>query len=53
MQAFFYICEYLDVTPKDFWDFDNETPKKMEELNTHLEKLNSEQLDVILNLNYS
>lgn len=27
MQAFFYICEYLKITPKEFWDTDNHTPK--------------------------
>lgn len=50
MQAFFYICEYLKITPKEFWDTDNHTPKKIDEINSLLEKLNSEQIDAILNL---
>lgn len=50
MQAFFYICEYLNITPKEFWDVDNQAPQKIDEINTHLEKLNSKQVDAILNL---
>lgn len=50
MQAFFYICEYLNITPKDFWDIENHTPQKIDKLNIYLKKLNSEQLDVLTNL---
>ena len=28
MTVFFYICTYLDVTPKEFFDFDNANPKE-------------------------
>ena len=50
MQAFFYICEYLDVTPHEFWDTENPAPKKLDEIHTYLEKFTPEQLDAILNL---
>lgn len=25
MTVFFYICEYLEITPKEFFDYDNES----------------------------
>lgn len=50
MQAFLYICEYLNITPKEFWDIENHTPQKIDEINFHLEKLSPEQLDVLINL---
>lgn len=40
LQVFFYICEYLKVTPKEFFDEDIEYPV---ELNTLIEDL--KQLD--------
>lgn len=50
MQVFFYICEYLDITPQEFWSTDTECPKKIEELNELLKKFSPEQLDALLNL---
>ena len=32
MQAFFYICEYLQLSPKDFFDIDAKNPEKLNEL---------------------
>ncbi len=29
MQCFLYICEYLNVTPKEFFDKDSPNPKKL------------------------
>lgn len=50
MQVFFYICEYLGITPKEFWDSANPSPQKIDEINVLLEKLNPQQLDILLNL---
>ena len=50
MQAFLYICEYLDITPKEFWDMKNPAPQKIDEINDLLAKLNPEQLEILLNL---
>ena len=50
MQAFFYICEYLNITPKDFFDENNIAPEKRQEVLQTLTKFNPEQLDAILNL---
>ncbi len=38
MSAFFYICEYLGITPRDFFDTDIPSPEKYADL---IEDLNS------------
>ncbi len=48
MQCFFYICEYLNVTPSEFFDIDNKDPAKRRELLNSLDRLSSGQLDIIL-----
>ncbi len=47
MQAFFYICEYLDITPVEFLDFDTVSPKKLSSLTEKMKHLKTEQLQVI------
>ena len=47
MQVFFYICEYLNITPKDFFDTDSVKPEKIDNLITDIKKLNTKQLDLI------
>ena len=32
MSGFFYICEYLQLSPKDFFDIDAKNPEKLNEL---------------------
>lgn len=49
MQVFFYICEYLGITPHEFWDSNNECPKKIEEITESLKNFSPEQLDALLN----
>ncbi len=44
MQTFFYICEYFDITPMEFFDEDNGYPLQNRELIKDLSALNSEQL---------
>ena len=50
MTAFFYICEYLNITPKDFFDFDSVDPEKLNEIISDLKKLSFEQLEHISNV---
>lgn len=50
MQAFFYICEYFQVTPKDFFDFDNPNPAQINDIIKKLYALDDEQLEIILNV---
>ncbi len=48
MQGFFYICEYLGVSPAEFFDEGNENPAKLQAVISRLSKLSSEQLDIVL-----
>lgn len=41
MQAFFYICEYLGVTPQEFFDGENNAPDQLSELMQDLKKLDA------------
>lgn len=47
MMNFFYICEFLDVTPQEFFDMSNQSPEKLHVLMEQLKKLNPEQLNAI------
>ena len=44
MQAFFYICEYLNVTPQEFFDVGNAYPEKLNNLMLGLKKLDDKAL---------
>lgn len=44
MQVFFYICEYLGVTPQEFFAEDSENPVQLRELTDDLKKLDSTAL---------
>ena len=48
MAMFFYICEYLEISPKDFFDSGVENPIKLLELSAAAEKLSDEQLDHLI-----
>ena len=50
MAGFFYICEYLGITPKDFFDFEAEEPEKLKDVINNLKKLTPEQLSNILGI---
>ena len=47
MQVFFYICDYLKITPGDFFNQHMSYPKEINELIKILQNLNSEQLKLI------
>jgi len=44
MSSFFFICEYLNISPKEFFDIDSEQPKELHTLINNLKKLNERQL---------
>lgn len=50
MTGFFYICEYLKITPSEFFDMESENPEKINDIVKELKRLNSKQLDTIANL---
>lgn len=50
MSGFFYICEYLQLSPKDFFDTGAKNPEKLNELIKDLKKLDDKQLDSIASI---
>lgn len=44
MQVFFYICEYLNVTPSEFFDDGNDHPSEYREMIEDLNALDPESL---------
>ncbi len=44
LPAFFNICDYFHVTPKDFFDEKNNSPMIILEINEDLKKMNDERL---------
>lgn len=47
LAGIFYICEYLGVTPSEFFDLDSKNPVKLSKINAYLKKLDDEQLDAV------
>lgn len=47
MSVFFFICDYLNITPSEFFDIDTEDPERINLLLKDLKQLNSEQLALI------
>ena len=47
MSVFFFMCEYLQISPSDFFDVENDNPEKLRQLIMDLKKLDDEQLDLI------
>lgn len=43
----FYICDYLGITPRDFFDVDTPDPKKLSLLIDGLRQLNADQLTAV------
>ena len=50
MANFFAICDYLEISPDEFFQADISDTRKLNELITDLKKLNMRQLDLIIQL---
>lgn len=50
MSAFFNICEFLGITPSEFFDTGTKHPEKVDELISAVKGLGSEQLDHLIAL---
>ena len=47
MQGFFYICEYLGITPSEFFNEEEKHPILMKELVSNAKGLNDKQLQLL------
>lgn len=50
MSSFFYICEYLDISPHEFFDFGSEYPRKLQLLINNLKQLDPDQFENIYSI---
>ncbi|MBE7036781.1 MAG: helix-turn-helix transcriptional regulator [Ruminococcaceae bacterium] len=48
MSVFFYICEYLDITPMEFFDLDSNNPSKESKLLSVAKGLSTEDLEHLI-----
>ena len=48
MQMFLYICEFLDVEPKDFFDEDITSPSALNEAMATFKSLSPKQLELLI-----
>ncbi len=47
LTGIFYICEYLGITPSDFFDMEVQNPTKLLDTVRDLKKLNDRQLEAV------
>ncbi|MBQ8659088.1 MAG: helix-turn-helix transcriptional regulator [Clostridia bacterium] len=47
MDAFFNICDYFEITPKEFFDFDSSDPKRLSGLIEDIKQLSDEQIELL------
>ena len=47
MEGFFYICEYLGISPAEFFRTETEGPSKLNSIVSDMRQLSDNQLDII------
>lgn len=47
LSGIFYICDYLSITPSEFFDVESENPTKLNSIVQDLKRLDDRQLDTI------
>lgn len=50
MQVFFYICDYLGITPRDFFDEGNRNPAVIDDLVSDMKTLTDKQITSIADI---
>ena len=50
LSGIFYICEYLNISPKEFFDTETSAPTKIHELAEAAKHLSDEQIDTLISL---
>lgn len=50
VKVFFYICEYLQIKPEEFFDTENTNPTKLRGIIADLKRLDNDELDNIAKL---
>ena len=50
MSSFFFICDYLNITPQEFFDMDSELPEQLRNIVSNLKRLDPQQLKNIASI---
>lgn len=50
LSNFFYICEYLGVTPESFFNYTVDSPSRLNELTQKVKRLDAHQVDILIEL---
>ena len=50
MTVFSYICEYLGVTPKDYFDYEQGHPALLQEMIKKIKSFNEDELESVMSL---
>ena len=50
LAGIFYICEYLGITPHEFFDLGIKNPVRINEINKYLRRMSDSQLEMIESL---
>lgn len=50
LSGIFYICDYLGITPSEFFDIDSKNPTRLNDVIKDLKRLNDKQLNTIATL---
>ncbi len=50
MLVFFYICDYLEMSPMEFFDINSSNPVKLNKLTQAAKILNNRQIEILIML---
>ncbi len=50
LSSILYICDFLGVTPSEFFDLESRNPSKLNEITEELKHLDDRQLDIIFDV---
>ena len=50
MTVFFYICEYFNISPQEFFSYENPNPEKTKQFEYDLHLLTDNQLNIVIDL---
>ncbi|MBQ9198986.1 MAG: helix-turn-helix transcriptional regulator [Lachnospiraceae bacterium] len=50
LSEFFYICDYFDITPKEFFDTEHKTPELVSKAISEINKLDDDDILLVLTL---
>lgn len=50
MTGFFYICDYLKIEPKEFFDLDNTNPERLSSIIESIKNMSDEKLIALQNI---